>query len=97
MEIRASKNNIQIIDSYEVSKYRFDFVLERIKNGFPTHPVVLYRTDKSIKKEWAVHNLLYKLGICKARTKHLDINYPLSIAEKITYFLFGRICLMLID
>ena len=35
MEILASKNNIQIVDSYEVSKYRFDGIIERIKNGFP--------------------------------------------------------------
>ena len=45
MEILASKNNIQIVDSYEVSKYRFDGIIERIKNGFPQS----YSSTKPIK------------------------------------------------
>lgn len=94
MKILASKNNIQIVDSYEVSKYRFDGIIERIKNGFPNHIVALNRSNNSIKKEWAVHNLLYKLGLWRNRTQNLDINYPLSDFEKVIYNIFGHICLI---
>lgn len=96
MEIRVGRNNIQIKDSYEVSKKRFDDIIKRLRMNLPEHPVLLKRNNGSIKKEWAIHNLLYKLGIARSHTRDLNINYPLRNIWKIIYNIFGTFCIWLI-
>lgn len=97
MKILVSGYNIQIENSFKVSKSDFEPIINQIKNDLPDHPVSKNRSLKSIKKEWAVHNLLYKLGIARTRTKDLDINYPLKSWESFVYFVFGPCCHWIID
>lgn len=95
--IQVFEDNIQIIDSYKVSKTNFAEILDKIWSDLPDHKVVKTRKKRFVQREWAVHNLCYKLGIYRSRTKDLDINSPLKIQEAITYALFGGIALMVID
>ena len=89
-------NTIKICDSYKVSKKRFDAIIDHLHLNLPLHPIVKNRTRGSIKREWATHNLLYNLHICRTRTKDVDINYPLKTIELFTYNTIGYICLFLI-
>lgn len=91
MEIRVSENNIQIVNSYEVSKKRFDAIIDRLQRNLPQHKVIVNRSRSSIKKEWTSHNLLYKLGIARSRTRDLDINYPLTFVEEVFYSIVGTL------
>lgn len=96
MEILVSENNIQIKDSGDVKKSRFDAIIDRLYTNLSEHKVVKNRTKSSIKNEWAVHNLFYLLKIATARTKDLDINYPQKTYEKIIYQGLGWLCMLLI-
>ena len=96
MKTLVTENSIQIQDSYKISKHEFDNIINQIKHDLPEHVVSKNRSTKSLKYEWAVHNLLYNLNIARSHTKDVDFNYPLSTIEKIVYTLFGWICLLLI-
>ena len=97
MKINISQNNIQIEDSYQISKLEFEDILQQIWIDLPKHVVVKNRSLNSVEREWAVHNFCYKIGIYKTRTKHLDINYPLSWKETLVYSCFGWICKLFIS
>lgn len=96
MKTLISENNIQIQDSYKISKYEFDKIINNIKTDLPEHIVSKNRSNRSLKNEWAIHNLLYNIGIARSHTKDVDFNYPLSIKEEIIYTLFGWIGSILI-
>lgn len=70
-----TKNNLHIVDSCQVSKKNFGRTLTSIKNFHPKSDV-WKRSDKSLKREWAVHNFSYSLGLFRSRTKDVDLNYP---------------------
>lgn len=57
---------------------------------------VANRSLTSLLFEWYVHNLLYNLHIKRDRTGSVDFNYPLSIKEKIFYYILGPIAFLLI-
>ena len=64
MKYEISKNNIHIIDSYLISKNEFDSELKKIEALYIEETDVFkYRTYKSLKREWAVHNLCYNLHL----------------------------------
>ena len=90
MEYTVSDNNLQLIDSYKVSKKRFDGELNRIE---AIHPVsdVWKRSRCSMKLEWATHNGLYALGIKRDHTKDVDINYPQKWYAKVGYTICGAL------
>lgn len=92
MKITVSSNNIHIQDSCFVKSKDFDGVLSGIINDFPSHNVVVNRSKGNMKREWAVHNLCYKLGIYTTRTHDVDINYPLSTIETLVYDVLGWPC-----
>ena len=93
MLIKISKNNIHIEDSYKVNtKEDMQIVLTDIRANHSLEETdVLKRTDKSIIKEWCVHNVLYNLHLFRTHTKDVDLNYPQSkiieIAYSIAYFI----------
>lgn len=97
MKTLVTENNIQIQDSYKISKYEFSNIINQIKKDLPEHIVSKNRSTSSLKREWAVHNLLYNLDIARPQTKDVDFNYPLSTKEEIVYMLFGWICLLIIE
>ena len=49
------------------------------------------RTDESLRWEWLVHNLLYKLGLFKARTKDLGLEFPQSKLLQFGYKILGKL------
>ena len=77
MRYTISKNNIHIVDSYLISKNEFDSELKKIEDlSIGETDVFKYRTYKSLKKEWDVHNLCYNLHLFRTHTKDVDLNYP---------------------
>ena len=98
MKYTVSKNNIHIVDSYLISKNEFDNELKKIEDLYVGKTDVFkYRTYKSLKKEWAVHNLCYNLHLFRLHTKDVDLNYPQIWYELFLYNIFGGISLLLIN
>lgn len=89
-------NNIHITDSYTYSKESFSYVFEYLRNTYPTNSVLINRSDKSLSKEWATHNLLYDLHIFRSHTSDVDLNYPQKWYEKIGYAIVGTFALWVI-
>ena len=98
MKYTVSKNNIHIVDSYLISKNEFDNELKKIEDLYVGKTDVFKcRTYKSLKKEWAVHNLCYNLHLFRSHTKDVDLNYPQIWYEPFLYNIFGGISLLLIS
>ena len=98
MKYTVSKNNIHIENSYLISKKEFDNELKKIEDLYVGKTDVFkYRTYKSLKKEWAVHNLCYNLHLFRSHTKDVDLNYPQIWYEPFLYNIFGGISLLLIS
>lgn len=97
MEYIVTTNNIHIIDSYKISKKDFDKVLKTIEVKEKGNTIVFdNRSFKSLKREWAVHNLAYSLNISRPRSKDVDLNYPQKWYVSFLYSVIGTISLFLI-
>ena len=85
-----NKNNIHIIDSYKVKEENIMYYLrefkERIGKDF-----TYKRSLEDMEIEWVAHNILYKMGICKTRTKDVDINENETTLRKTGYSLIYKI------
>lgn len=68
-------NNLHIYNSYRVVSSNMYKILLKIRRYNPESDVWL-RSLYSLKNEWIVHNTLYKMNICRDRTKDVDLNYP---------------------
>lgn len=86
-------NNIQIEDSCKIRKKYFATTLERIEE-LHLDTEVWKRSKKSLKREWATHNLLYSFDIHRDRTKDVDLNYPCK--WEWLYNIVGAIALIII-
>lgn len=92
MEIKVTKNNIHIERSCECPKRSFGVVLNAIRAEYAGQTDVLdHRTDRSMRREWAVHNALYTLGMYKQRTESCDLEYPQKPLFALTYNIVGVI------
>lgn len=69
--------NVHIEDSYAIKKSDFVPVLKAL-NAANDHSLVWERSYRSLKREWACHNLAYALGYKRAQTKDVDLDYPQS-------------------
>ena len=84
-----SDNNIHIKDSYRVfDKSEMKEMLYTIWTKRPDCNV-FKRSYDSMIAEWRAHNLAYRWGIEKDRTKDVDINYPLKWYVELIYKIFG--------
>ena len=85
-----SKNlNICVKDSYKI-KYSDDIekLLGIIYNSptFTEFKIAGYkRTLTSMRREWEAHNLLYKMGILRSRTRSTDLDNNESFIRKAGY------------
>ena len=85
-----SKNlNICVKNSYKI-KYSDDIenLLKIICNNpaFAEFKIAGYkRTLPSMRREWEAHNLLYKFGIFKSRTRNTDLDNNESFIRKTGY------------
>jgi len=92
----CSTFNVTLYGSHEYSKRAFDDVLDILYMRYPMSFVLQTRDRVSLKREWAVHNLLYNLGLWRARTRNVDFNSPLSFCARVGYDLFGRLSMLFI-
>lgn len=83
--------NLHIVDSYKVSKWQMRGYLNDTRKKYN-----ISRTNFSMILEWATHNLLYSLHICRNRTKDVDLEYPQKWYYKVGYFFTGLLALMII-
>lgn len=75
LEISASKNNIHINNSFKIKgRKNIMCVIKQIKEIFPNH-LVSSISDSLLVNEWACHNMCYRLGIYKERTRDVDLDY----------------------
>jgi len=85
---------VTVFDSYKVSKKVFSPYLNDLRLCYDV-TVFRERTNKSMTDEWACHNFMYDIDIfgwfC-ARTKDVDMQYPLTWWESIIYPCFGWFC-----
>lgn len=91
-DYKLTDGNLHIGSSCEVSKHSFAYILGIIRDASPENaasPLWKNRSIASMKREWAVHNLLYTLGIAKSRTEAVDINYPQKWYVRFGYCLVG--------
>ena len=91
-----SNDNVHIVDSYTISKADFDAVLKLLRARHQNCQVWL-RTNKSLRREWATHNLCYAWNIKRAQTADVDLNTPQTFWEKVGYGIVGWFALMIID
>ncbi len=94
MGYTATKNNIHIVDSYQVSKWDFGKVLKEIKAAEPDIDV-WKRSFFSLYCEWAVHNSCHWLHIRRDETASVDLNYPQKWYMRIAYTICGIAALIL--
>lgn len=81
-------SNTRIYNSYQIKKIKdMKNILLYIREKYPTQ--VLSHNQRSLFgmiNEWRAHNLLYKLGIARERTKHVDLNLGDTIPRRVGYF-----------
>lgn len=82
-------------DSYKITKAEFQKTLNQIKALHGDMPI-FQRTDKSLKREIAVHNFCYNIGIQRERTKDCDLDLPCDKPEWV-YILVGWLVTPFID
>ena len=95
MKYKIYNDRIKLIGSCFIPKSKFKNELDRIRNLHPTCRL-WKRSDTSIKREWATHNLAYEMGIKKDNTADADINFEQKWYEQVGYAVVGSIALLLI-
>ena len=90
MKYTITKSNLHLVDSYKVSKTKFEGELAKIK-GLHSNSNVWLRSTRSLCNEWGCHNLCYALHIFRSHTKDVDLNYPQKWYEKLGYGILGPI------
>jgi hypothetical protein len=95
----SARNNdkIHITDSYRVYKNEILPIIQELRAKYPLNKVLNNRSDSSLKYEWLTHTLLYKMGICKERTKDLGLEYPQSWILKVGYRIIGFIAQLILN
>ena len=85
----VTSNNINIKDSYKVKKKsEMKDILYAIQHNHSGCPV-FKRSYNALLSEWKTHNRLYALGFQRARTKDVDLNYPIKWYVQLAYYIIG--------
>ena len=95
MKYKILADRVKLIDSYLVSRKRMGRELQSIRNLHPSCGL-WQRSEGSLKREWASHNLAYILGIRREKTKDCDLNYEQKWYVKLAYGVVGTIALWVI-
>lgn len=75
LKVYLSKDNTTILDSYKVSSPKdMKSIIYHIREQVTDDIAINIRSVSSMIYEWRVHNLLYTLGIMRARTSSVDLN-----------------------
>lgn len=76
--------NVKIIDSYLIKS---DAVKLAFLDELKDDELLDNRSYKSLIREWKAHNILYKFGLFKERTRDTDLDNQESIFRRIGYFI----------
>ena len=95
MKWRIFADRVKLYDSYLVQKSGFQEELARIRLDRPSCRL-WERSEGSLRREWAAHNLAYSLGIKRDKTKDCDLNYEQKWYVKLMYGVVGTIALLII-
>ena len=95
MKYKILSDRVKLIGSCLISKEKMGRELQSIRNLHPACPL-WQRSEDSLKREWASHNLAYSLGIKRNKTKDCDLNYEQKWYVKLAYGVVGAIALMII-
>jgi len=96
VKYEISKGDLKILGSHAVSKVLFREVLHTIRAKYPDCEIWNLRSDSSLMREWATHNLAYALGYKRDRTADVDLNFHQKWFVKVAYTIVGSIALLLI-
>ena len=83
-------SKLHIVDSYQVSKKKFDPFLNSVQ-AIHGDSNVWKRSRCSMKLEWATHNAAYAMHIMRDRTKDVYLNYPQSFFVSVAYAIAGSL------
>ena len=95
MKYKIFGNRIKLFDSCFVTKDRFQFEIDKIRNLHPTCHLWA-RSDGSIKREWAAHSLAFNWGIRRDKTADVDLEFEQRWWMSLFYFIVGNIALLII-
>jgi len=86
---KVTEDNVKIIDSYKItSKSKMIELLYTIQYKHPECKS-FKRSYRSLIGEWRCHNILYRLGIEKDRTKDVDLDAYPNWLYKLIYWIIG--------
>lgn len=95
MKYKIYADRVKLFDSYLVPKAKFSRELGSIRNLHPSCRL-WKRSDRNIIREWAAHNLAYSLGINRAKTTDVDLDYEPKWYHNLIYGVVGAIALWVI-
>lgn len=95
MKYRIFGDRVKLYDSYLVPKAKFSRELSAIRSLHPTCRL-WHRSEGSLRREWACHNLAYSLKIRRNKTEDCDLNYELEWYQNLAYAVAGTIALLII-
>lgn len=95
MNYRIVNGGIKLIASYSVSKKKYSYELKKIRNLHPDLPL-WNRSDASLRREWAAHNLAYAIGFKRDRTADCDLNIGQRWYVKLVYYIVGTFALLFV-
>ena len=90
IRVQYSNSNIHIFDSYKIKrKQDMEKILSIIQCASFNRGIFYSRSQNSWIREWKAHNILYKLGIKKASTQHIDLSENESVLRRFGYFILS--------
>lgn len=95
MKYRVFPDRLKLIESHLIPKAKMGRELRSIRNLHPSCPV-WERSEKSLIREWASHNLAYAIGIRRNKTADCDLNYETRWYHNFIYGVVGTIALWVI-
>lgn len=82
-------NYTVVLDCYHYTDKQIKKLGEKIVRIRKLQGLIVTRKPYSYASEIKTHKRLYKLGICRKRTKDCDCEEKLDIILKIIYFILG--------
>ena len=81
------QENVKIIDAYLI---KGDAVKIAFVEALKADGVLSSRAIESLLREWNAHNVMYKWGICKGKTKDTDLNSNESAIRRLAYYIITK-------
>lgn len=95
VDYRLKKDRLKIKNSYLIKKKDFDESLDYLQEKCFGIPLWKSRSRWSLKCEWQVHNVLYKLGIKRERTADVDFEFKQGKLLQLEYIILGSILMII--